>query len=183
MSDISRSVRQTHLVSVASVAAIVGAVTAIAAAVFSGLNLYLSGRRETRKWLRESILDALTQFLNASFMRPSSRARKLIVDAASSDDLARFKQRAEEAHRAQNDALTKLRLLATRPVVQAAEKLHIADEAVVQAVLGSAGPVPEPEWRRARAQQKAARELLIDEARKMLQLEGGAEIMSGVVRH
>jgi hypothetical protein len=165
-------------VDVTSVAAVVGALTAIAAALFSGLTLYLSGRRETRKWIRESVLGALVQLLDASFMRPSSRARRLLLDPTSNGNLAQFKQRAEEAHRAQNDALTKLRLLAARPVVQAAEKLHSADEAVVETVLGDGGPAPEPEWRSARAQQKIAREQLINEARKMLQLNKGAEIMS-----
>jgi hypothetical protein len=169
---------QTLVVSVASVAAIVGAVTAIAAAVFSGLTLHLSGKRETRKWIRESLLDALTQCLDASFMRPSRRVYLLLSDPAFSGDLASYRRRAEEAHRSQNDALTKIRLLASRSVVQAAEGLHRADEAVVEAVLSDGRPAPEHEWERLRAKQKIARELLISEAREVLGLDKGAPIMS-----
>src|SRR3712207_7626403 len=53
--------------SVTTFAAIVGAVTAITAAVFSGLTLLLTGHRETRKWRRETLLDAVAQFLDGSF--------------------------------------------------------------------------------------------------------------------
>ncbi|MBO0609861.1 hypothetical protein [Myceligenerans salitolerans] len=157
---------------------IAGATTALVAAALSGITLYLTGRRETRQWLRDSVLDALTQFLDASFARPSRSAYEARQASGFEGDLDRFRARSTAAHREQNDALTKLRLLANDPVVRAAETLHLADDAIADAVLGS-GPAPDPsDWATLRLRQKHAREALIVQARRLLGLPGGVPVGS-----
>jgi uncharacterized membrane protein YdjX (TVP38/TMEM64 family) len=65
-------------VAVATWAPVVAAVAGFTAASLSGLTLYVAGRRETRKWLRETLVDALTQFLDASFERPGRHVYRLL---------------------------------------------------------------------------------------------------------
>lgn len=61
---------------------IVGAATALVAAAFSGITLYLTGRRETSQWLRDSVLDALTHFLDASLPARANRSTTRFVHQA-----------------------------------------------------------------------------------------------------
>lgn len=158
---------------------VAGAATALVAAALSGINLYLTGRRETRQWLRDSVLDALTQFLDASFARPSrSVYEALQTPGFDGNFIDEVRERSRTAHREQNDALTRLRLLANDPVVRAAEELHLADDAIAEVVLGS-GPLPDPpEWAALRLRQKDAREALIIQARRLLGLPGGVPVAS-----
>jgi hypothetical protein len=51
------------------VADVLAAVAAVIAAALSGLNLYLSGRRERVKWIRDMTIDVYVSFINASFDR------------------------------------------------------------------------------------------------------------------
>jgi hypothetical protein len=160
------------------VVTLVGAATALVAAALSGITLYLTGRRETRQWLRESALDALTQFLDASFARPSRSVYEVLKAPGFDGNIVEFQQQSRAAHREQNEALTRLRLLANDSVVRAAERLHLADDAIAEAVLGP-GPVPEPrEWTSLRLRQKDAREELIIQARRLLGLRGGVPVAS-----
>ena len=48
---------------------VLAAVAAVIAAALSGLNLYLSGRRERVKWIRDMTIDVYVSFINASFDR------------------------------------------------------------------------------------------------------------------
>jgi hypothetical protein len=157
---------------------IAGAATALVAAALSGITLYLTGRRETRQWLRDSALDALTQFLDASFARPSRSVYEALQTPGSGGNIDELRERSRVAHSDQNDALTRLRLVANDQVVRAAEALHLADDAVAEAVLG-AGPIPDPpEWAALRLKQKVAREELIVQARRLLGRPGGAPVGS-----
>lgn len=157
---------------------IAGAATALVAAALSGITLYLTGRRETRQWLRDSALDALTQFLDASFARPSRSVYEARQALGAGGNVDEFRERSRIAHSDQNDALTKLRFLANDQVVRAAEALHLADDAVAEAVLGT-GPIPDPQdWAALRSKQKVAREELIVQARRLLGLPGGAPVGS-----
>jgi len=162
--------------SVTTFAAIVGAVTAITAAVFSGLTLLLTGHRETRKWRRETLLDAVAQFLDGSFGRAYRRIYRLRRSGHDGEVLNALKKRTEEAQRSQDDALTKIRLLASAEVVQAAEKLRKADEEMfMQVVLAKTLPTEEV-YESLRLRQKSAREDLIKETRDVLGLDSGAPI-------
>lgn len=160
---------------------IAGAATALVAAGFSGITLYLTGRRETRQWLRDSVLDALTQFLDASFAGLGQSVYDTLRAPGFDGNTDEFLEQSRVAHREQNDALTKLRLLASDPVVRAAEALHVADDAIAEALLGP-GPVPDPpELDILRSRQKQAREELIIRARRLLGLHGGVPVESPVV--
>jgi hypothetical protein len=46
---------------------ILSAIAAAIAAVLAGLGLYVSGRREHRQWLRNSLVDSYMNYLTASF--------------------------------------------------------------------------------------------------------------------
>lgn len=85
------------------------------------------------------------------------------------------------AYREQNEALTRLRLLASDPVVRAAENLHLADDAIAEAALGSGPATDLPKWGTLRSRQKQAREQLIIQARQLLGLSGGVPVVTPVV--
>ena len=74
------------------------------------------------------------------------------------------------------ETLTRLRLLAAPPLVQAAETLHRADYALTTFAFESDDYRNTEAWRHLRDDQKNAREALIDEARKLLGLGSGAPI-------
>jgi hypothetical protein len=46
------------------------------AALLSGVNLYVSGRREEQRWNREALIEAFVTFVGASFF-PSTRLVRL----------------------------------------------------------------------------------------------------------
>ena len=80
-------------------------------------------------------------------------------------------------------SLTRLRLIASREVVAAAEQLHIADVAVMAAAFE--GPVPpDAHWDTARQSQQDRRRRFIRETRRSLGLRSGADIqLAGPWRH
>jgi hypothetical protein len=45
------------------------AVAALAAAVFSGMSLYLAGKREERRWRGDALVSAYQRFIELSFER------------------------------------------------------------------------------------------------------------------
>lgn len=108
-------------------AAVIGAVAAAVAAALSGGTLYLSGRREQKAWRRDAVIEAMIAFLDASYGRYSERAFDAQV---AGEDVERYRRRADESLRAQNSALTRLRLLASNDVVAAAELVQQADSRV-----------------------------------------------------
>lgn len=55
----------------------IGAVAASLAAILAGLTLYVSGRRDNRKWLRDALIDAYVEFLDASFRAPNASGYEL----------------------------------------------------------------------------------------------------------
>jgi hypothetical protein len=125
---------------------ILSALAAISAAVLAGLNLYFSGRREHNKWTREVLVDVLVSFLNASF--DSAKFCNRLADMRRSDDgpysLADIQSGITAAHDEQTSMLTKMRLLATPRVVDAAMRLHLANHSYVDFV-EAAGPAPDQE--------------------------------------
>ncbi len=63
--------------SMESIASTVAAVTALLAAIFSGLGLVVASRREDRQWTRQVLLDSYVDFLELD-MRGTSIARDLL---------------------------------------------------------------------------------------------------------
>ena len=145
------------------------------AAVLAGLTLYATGRRETRKWLRDSLVEHYVEFLTSSFSGAGQRA----YSARRQGDAAALSMIAESARQAYThgtDTLTRLRILAPQDVVHAAEALHVADFAVSTTVLTS-DPLPsEEDWRKLRDTQRAARAAMLVAIRKSLGLGDAAPI-------
>jgi hypothetical protein len=107
----------------------VGAVTAGAAglaAVLAGANLYISGRRELDKWTRETLIETFAAFLDASFKHAGACG---IIFRLSPEMQERNQLRSAilASHNMENEALTRLRLLAPPSVVDAARTLMEAE--------------------------------------------------------
>lgn len=169
----------TELLGAATAAAsgpapVVAAVATCAAAVFSALSLIVAGRREQRKWRRDSLVEALVDFIGGSFAGGGQR----VLDARRrGEPLDGHRASTEAAHGRQTESLTRLRLIAPAAVVVAAERLHEADHAVHDAALD--GPVEDPEpdrWARLRQDQARARESLLDSARRSLREGAGPPV-------
>jgi hypothetical protein len=107
----------------------VGAATAGAAglaAVFAGANLYLSPRQDLDKWTRETLIEVLTAFLDASFAH-SSACRNVYRHAPDLAEHNELRNRILAAHSKETEALTRLRILAPPSVVEAALILFEAE--------------------------------------------------------
>ena len=148
---------------------------AAVAAVLSGLNLYLSGRRDRGKWLRETTVDALAAFLEASFAHNAAcvgRARPSV--ALSASDLQALRGAVVEAHDRQTGTLTRLRLLAPPAVVSAAEALHEAEHDKADACF--LGLISDEDLATLLRDGRAARERFLTAARGSLGLTEAAAI-------
>jgi hypothetical protein len=110
-------------------ASTISAIAAALAAVLAALNLYYSGRRERQHWVRETVVDLLVQYLDASFA--ASRAADHFGAETSDETRATARQAMDDAHDTQDAALTKLRLTTTRAMVDAAFALHAVDHRFV----------------------------------------------------
>jgi hypothetical protein len=117
----------------AEIAAFFGAAAALAAALFSGVSLYLSGKREERRWRRDVLLSAYQRMIELSFDR-SLRAVKGIDTRQGIESFVLNELREEEyaLHLEYDSMLTRVRLLAAANVVAAAEKLHLYDNELVE---------------------------------------------------
>jgi hypothetical protein len=159
--------------------AIVGAVSGLVAATLSGVNLYLTGQRETKKWLRDSLLEAQVAFLDASFEYPSRRLYEYLGEYPPgwTADLSSYFQDYHAAHTRQNDALSKIRLLASDDVVARAEELHKVDEKVAMTLFDQENGFPsEEQWEALRSEKREAREAFIRATRHFFDLTDGAPI-------
>jgi hypothetical protein len=79
----------------------VSAVTAAAAglaAVLSGVNLWLAGRREINKWVRETLIEIFTIFFDASFTHASTCRRILLNESSSVQERRELQENIFKAH-------------------------------------------------------------------------------------
>jgi hypothetical protein len=115
-------------VDMGSTVSIVSAVAASIAATLAAVNLVLSGRREHVKWAREALIEVLVDFVDASF--DSKDAVKHAIRAGEPGRWtpgvhADHHDRARDAERRMRVMQSRLRLLATPEVVDAAQILRI----------------------------------------------------------
>ncbi|MCZ7423789.1 hypothetical protein O7605_31640 [Verrucosispora sp. WMMA2121] len=108
--------------------AIISAVAASLAAVLAGVNLVVSGRREHAKWARETLVEVLVDFVDASF--ESKDAVKHAIREGKPEvwppvDDACHRAQAKAAERRMRTMQSRLRLLAAPRVVDAAQHLRI----------------------------------------------------------
>jgi hypothetical protein len=108
----------------------IGAVTACAAglaAVFAGVNLYISGRRELDKWTRETLIEIFATFLDASFAHSSACRDFCLASSSQTRESSQQRSVILATHNRETEILTRLRILAPPPVVQAALNLFDAE--------------------------------------------------------
>ena len=103
---------------------ILSAIAAAIAAVLAGLGLYVSGRREHRQWLRNSLVDSYVNYLTASFESGGREVLQARLRGEQIASLGEYLQQASKAHDRQSDVLTRLRLIAPPAVVEAAVALQ-----------------------------------------------------------
>ena len=96
------------------------------AAVLSGVNLYISGRRALDQWTRDSLLETFTVLLQASY-EFATACRTILRDPPSVEKRERLHLEMLEAHAAEAQALTRLRLVGTPSAVNAARALFEAE--------------------------------------------------------
>jgi len=109
----------------------IAAVAASLAALLAGVNLYMSGRREQAKWRRDTLVDVFVDFLKSSF-EISDAADEIILTTGSSSPgtpTPVHRSKLRELHDQQTALLTRMRLLADRGSLEAAQNLHLVDHA------------------------------------------------------
>ena len=154
------------------IASVLSAMAATAAAILAGLNLIVSGKREDRRWVRETATEAFVAFMHASF-EISWACQKVVTLRGSrrDDELEQFKRRIDDAHDAQMQSLTRLRLLTTAEVVTAAHRLHDVGDEIVALSLGDADV---QEIKAARAQLRGARSQMVTASRRAIRVRDPA---------
>ena len=104
--------------------------TAFAAILAVGLSVstfVITSKRDEKRWRRDALLDATAGFLNGSFQRYSVRAYDLKIQGL---PMAKYHEESDGGRHEENLALTRLRLLASEEIVEAAEIARAADDAV-----------------------------------------------------
>jgi hypothetical protein len=101
------------------------------AALLSGISLFLTGRREDKRWKREVLVDTMVSFFDASFAYVDRAAFRA---AEAGHNLEWYKDRALDAHATQLRELTRLRFLARRGVLKRAFKLHDVEDELFEHV-------------------------------------------------
>ena len=96
------------------------------AAVFSGVNLYVAGRREDRSWVRAALEGAFVDFLTACYDERgacSHMVRLGVEGKTSRRTEEEWQAIANEAHEVALDCLTRLRVLASDDTADLARRL------------------------------------------------------------
>lgn len=159
---------------------LVSAIAAIAAALFAGVNLWISGRREHGQWARQALVESLVEFMNASFdvTRACAQGRHLSKQEGRQEELQELKRKTEDAlHEVQMPIVTRLRLLCPPGVADAALGLHAQDHVRIVLVFEENRFHPDAlaeVWETARRDLRAARVSMINEARAALRLPRNA---------
>jgi hypothetical protein len=156
---------------------LLSAIAASVAAVLAGLNLYFSGRREHSRWARESLVEAFVTYLSASFDvgKACSGAIRQRSGGVSVEDLKEQAEQTERTlHEIQMTTLTRIRLLSTQRVTEAAQALHGQDHAYLTLAFEETDLPSTDKIAAVKAGLSSARERMINEARQALSLRGRA---------
>jgi hypothetical protein len=155
---------------------VLSAIAATVAAVLAGLTLYVSGRREHRRWLRNSLVDSYVNYLTASFQSGGREVLQARLRGEQVTSLDEYRQHASRAHDRQTDVLTRLRIIAPPEMVKAAEALHMVDHLVVDSALAGSAVPDDDIWQQLRLKQSSAQSDFVDQARHSLRLGPSAPI-------
>ncbi|GAB7036735.1 hypothetical protein JCM9533A_05820 [Catenuloplanes niger JCM 9533] len=118
-----------HCVGMATGAAVISAIAASVAAILTAVNLNLTGRRDHTKWARETSVEVMMAFVDASFAGKDavkSAIRDGGPDAWPPSPDARCRADALTAKEQMRTMQSRLRLLSTPEVVDAAQMLRAA---------------------------------------------------------
>jgi hypothetical protein len=159
-----------------NLAAIASAVAATLAAVFAGVNLYLSGRRDRVRWVRESAADSFVEFLTASYDHRTA-CKRLIQEPVLGAERAGLVDRALAADDQMLKCLSRLRMLTTPDAVDAAIGLHRHNNAYFALATGAPTvaptripPIPTPDLATTNTGFRVARDHLVTAAKRALSL-------------
>src|SRR5262245_14366454 len=158
---------------------VVGTGAAMLAALMSGLTLWFSAARDERKWRRDALVNVLATFMDASFGRPGNIAYRLRL---SGSDLSEIRQASVAAQARQTEALTRLRLLAGRNVVESAVALFDIENSIQEMVLSAPQLPNEKQWVAMYEKRRAARTALLTAARSSLGLGRTRPVEAGLHR-
>jgi hypothetical protein len=152
----------------------------LAAALFSGISLYLSGKREERRWRRDALLNTYQRFIELSFERSFKTVLGIRVRRGiEPGDLDDLRQEESELHLEYDSLFTRIRLLGNGDVVHASETLHTSDQELVQLGLRSDAPATDSDsdtFEIERQRNRRAKETLLNAARATLGFEPAAPI-------
>jgi hypothetical protein len=144
------------------------------AALLSGVNLYVSGRRAEHRWNRDALIEAFVTFVGASFsLNAACTAGGRL--GRNDQDSRKYALQAIDAHDTETHTLTRLRLLASSVLVAEAEALHGAEHRLIE-VSFSDDPAEQAERQARRTTVRKARERLVKAARADLHLRDAAPI-------
>lgn len=146
---------------------VVSVAAASLAAVLSAVNLWVTSRREERKWRRESTVETIVQFMDGSFRLPGNKAYKALADGADPESL---RASADEGFQACVTALTRLRILAPNELVASAEHLHDLDDRITERLLSARQLPTLDEWSPLADARMDARTEVLNAARRGLGL-------------
>jgi hypothetical protein len=140
------------------------------AVVVSIISLWIAGRREQRKFLRDTNLAVLIDFLQASFDGSIQLAWNHRNDANPNPEyLAKLRQQWETAVSKKLRALTMLRLTAPDEVVAAAHALHEYEQEFHGIVLDESKPnIGGNEYKARKIEQNDLRDAIVAAARRSL---------------
>jgi hypothetical protein len=158
----------------------------LAAAVFSGISLYLAGKREERRWRRDTLLSAYQRFIELSFDRSLIAVQAMDIRRTDvpprtrgTSDLDELRTRENLLHTEYDSLITRLRLMAATDVVDAAETLHVSDNQLLDLSWASDAPASDTEFNifeEKREQNRQAKEHMLRAARATLGLDPAAVI-------
>lgn len=109
-----------------AVAATISAIAATIAAILAAVNVYLTRRNADIKWARETLVETFTQFLGASFDGKNAvkAAARTALDDPTSPEVESLRQEARRIETDMRNLQTRMRLLTTPEVVEAAQALR-----------------------------------------------------------
>lgn len=153
-----------------NLAPIATTVAATLAAIFAGLNLYVSGKREHVKWAREALVDTFIGFLTASFDHKDvcKRISGMPAAAEPTGDLKALVERTEVLHDLMKSYVTRLRVLTTAEVADAAWRLHEHNDRYYDLVMRASGRPSPDEDEAARRAFDDDRNALVQAAKRVL---------------
>ena len=146
----------------------VGTVFAVAISVgslaLSALNARITVRQAERSWARESSVEALVDFMQASY---SGAIRKIYAARQQGQPFEALVVLRDSSYTMKLTCLTRLKLISSGEIVGLAKQLHQMEEQLHERVLGPQEQLPTvPEFEALKKTQNDLRDLLVSTARR-----------------